>query len=71
MTPFVQKTSSSGSEPASHAHLLVEETGGRMAMESPEAVMEEVEFRTSHISLLMKKMFDEALEHDFGELTED
>ena len=71
MTPLVQKMSGPGSEPGCHAHLLVEEAGGRAAMESPEAVMEEVEFRTSHISLLMKKMFDEAWEHDFGELTED
>lgn len=71
MTPRVQKMSGPGSEPGRHAHLLVEEAGGRVAVESPEAVMDEVEFRTSHISLLMEKMFDEAREHDLGELTED
>jgi hypothetical protein len=71
MTPLVQKTSGPDPGPGFHAHLLVEETGGRVAMESPEAVMEEVEFRTSHISLLMEKMFEESREHDFGELTED
>jgi hypothetical protein len=42
-----------------HAHLLVAEMAGKPAPENPVAVMEEVEFRATHVSLLMEKMFAE------------
>ena len=48
----------------SHAHLLVAETGGIVTMESPEAVMKEVEYRATHISALMEEMFKEAGKRD-------
>ena len=56
---------------ASHAHLLVAESGGLIALESPEAVMEEVEFRATHVSALLAEMFEESKKHDnFWELNE-
>jgi hypothetical protein len=48
-----------------HAHLLFTEPGGRVTLESPEAVMEEVEFRATHVSSLLEEMFEEARKHDF------
>jgi hypothetical protein len=48
----------------SHAHLLVAETGGIVTLESPQAVMEEVEYRATHVSALMEEMFAEARKHD-------
>jgi len=51
----------------SHAHLLVTESGGLAAAESPEAVMEEVEFRATHLSSLLEEMFEEAKKHDWWE----
>jgi hypothetical protein len=47
-----------------HAHLLVAESGGLVALESPEAVMEEVEFRATHVGELLEEMFAEAKRHD-------
>jgi hypothetical protein len=46
---------------------LVTESGGWVTLESPEAVMEEVEFRATHVSSLMEEMFEEARKHDFWE----
>jgi hypothetical protein len=64
MDPFLQKISSTATGTGSHAHLLVAESGGLIAMENPEAVMEEVEFRATHISSLMAEMFEEYKKHD-------
>ena len=47
-----------------HAHLLVAESGGLVALESSAAVMAEVEFRTTHVSSLLVEMFEEAKMHD-------
>jgi len=33
-------------------------------LESPEAVMAEVEFRTTHVSSLLAEMFEESKKHD-------
>jgi len=33
-------------------------------LETPEAVMEEVEFRTTHVSSLLEEMFEESKKHD-------
>jgi hypothetical protein len=55
MDPFLHKISSPVTGTSSHAHLLVAESGGLIAMESPEAVMEEVEFRATHVSSLLEE----------------
>jgi len=49
-----------------HAHLMVAESGGLTTptLENAEAVMEEVEFRATHVSLLLANMFEEARKHD-------
>jgi len=47
-----------------HAHLLVAESGGLVAMESPEAVMEEVAFRATHVSSLLEQMLEECKRRD-------
>jgi hypothetical protein len=71
MDPFLHMISSTDTGAGSHAHLLVAESGGLIAMESPEAVMEEVEFRATHVSSLLSEMFEESKKHDnFWELNE-
>jgi hypothetical protein len=67
MTPFVKSTDRPTPETATHAHLLVAETGGLIIAESPEAVMAEVEFRATHLSSLMKEMLEEAAKHELWE----
>lgn len=69
MTPFPNKSVGPSPSPGSleHAHLLVTEAGGLVAMESPEAVMEEIEFRATHVSSLLEKMFEETGKHDWWE----
>ena len=64
MNPFLQKMGGTTTGTGSHAHLLVAESGGLVLLETPEAVMEEVEFRTTHISSLLEEMFEEAKKHD-------
>jgi hypothetical protein len=64
MDPFLQKMSVTTTGTTHHAHLLVAESGGLVAMESPEAVMEEVAFRATHISSLLEEMLEEAGKHD-------
>jgi hypothetical protein len=64
MNPFLQKMDGTTTGALSHAHLLVAESGGIITLESPEAVMAEVEFRTTHVSSLMTEMFEEAKRHD-------
>jgi hypothetical protein len=54
----------------SHAHLLVAEIAGKPVPENPAAVMEEVEYRATHVSLLMEKMFEETMKHDEWESDE-
>jgi hypothetical protein len=49
---------------ATHAHLLVAESGGLVTMESPEEVMAEVAFRATCVSTLMEKMFEELKNRD-------
>ncbi|HZI33950.1 MAG TPA: hypothetical protein VFF11_16545 [Candidatus Binatia bacterium] len=44
---------------------MVAETGGLVAMESPEAVMAEIEFRATHLSSLMEEMFAEAMKREW------
>lgn len=64
MTAFVNRTVCPAPDVAGHAHLLVSETSGMVVMESPEAVMAEVEFRATHLSSLMEEMFQESTKHD-------
>ncbi|HEX7569435.1 MAG TPA: hypothetical protein VF492_02915 [Verrucomicrobiae bacterium] len=64
MDPFLHKISSPVTGTSSHAHLLVAESGGLIAMESPEAVMEEVEFRATHVSSLLEEIFEESKKHE-------
>ncbi len=71
MNPFLHKLGGSITGNASHAHLLVAESGGLVTLESPEAVMAEVQFRATHISSLLAEMFEESKKHDnFWELNE-
>jgi len=70
MTPRIDKPGGTTTGMCGHAHLLVAESGGLITLESPEAVMEEVEFRATHVSSLMEEMFAEAKKHDFWELDE-
>lgn len=44
-----------------HAHLLVAEMNGKALPETPAAVMEEIEYRANHISLLMARMFEDSM----------
>ena len=64
MDPSLQKMSGATTGTPPHAHLLVAESGGLIAMESPEAVMAEIEFRTTHVSSLLEEMFEETKRHD-------
>ncbi len=64
MNPFLQNLDGTNTGTLSHAHLLVAEGGGLVALESPAAVMAEVEFRTTHVSMLLTEMFEEAARHD-------
>ena len=64
MNPSLHKPGGSTTGNASHAHLLVAESGGLITLESPEAVMEEVEFRATHVSLLLTEMFEESKKRD-------
>lgn len=67
MTPFLNRTDHTATDAARHAHLLVAETGGLVTVESPAEVMEEIEFRATHLSSLMEEMFAEAMKHDWWE----
>jgi len=64
MNPFLQNMNGTTTGANTHAHLLVAESGGLVALESPEAVMAEVEFRTTHVSSLLAEMFEESKKHD-------
>jgi len=70
MTPILNKIDVTRPDPGVHAHLLVTESGGLVALESPAAIMEEVEFRATHVSSLMEEMFKEAGKHDLWEIDE-
>ena len=70
MTPNLNKLGGTTTGTGDHAHLLVAESGGLITLESPEAVMEEVEFRATHVSSLMEEMFKEAGKHDLWEMDE-
>ena len=64
MDPLLNKTSGTTTGTGSHAHLLIAESGGLVTMESPEAVMEEVAFRATHVGSLLEEMFEELKKHD-------
>jgi hypothetical protein len=64
MNPFVQNMSGTTTGANAHAHLLVAESGGLVTLESPEAVMAEVEFRATHVSSLLVEMFEQTKKHD-------
>jgi hypothetical protein len=64
MNPFVQNMSGTTTGANAHAHLLVAESGGLVTLESPEAVMAEVEFRATHVSSLLVEMFEQPKKHD-------
>jgi hypothetical protein len=64
MNPFLQNMNGTTTDANAHAHLLVAESGGLVILESPEAVMAEVEFRATHVSSLLEQMFTEAGKHD-------
>lgn len=68
--PIEKKITGATTGTGSHAHLLVAEMGTNAASEKPEAVMEEVEYRATHVSLLMEKMFTESMKHDEWESDE-
>ena len=70
MTPRIDKLGGTITGTGGHAHLLVAESGGLVTLESPEAIMEEVEFRATHVSSLMEEMLAEAKKHDFWEMEE-
>ena len=70
MDPIVNQIGDAMTGTGGHAHLLVAEMAGNPALESPAAVMDEVEYRANHISLLMEKMFAEAMKHDEWEMDE-
>ena len=71
MNPSLNKLGGPITGNTSHAHLLVAESGGLVTLESPEAVMEEVEFRATHVSSLLTEMFEESKKHDnFWEVNE-
>ena len=67
MTPFLNRPERTTFDAGSHAHLLVAETGGLVARESPEEVMAEIEFRATHLSSLMEDMFKEVMEREWWE----
>lgn len=67
MTPFENRTDRTVADAAHHAHLLVTESAGLVTSESPEAVMEEIEFRATHLSSLMEEMFEESIKHEWWE----
>ncbi len=64
MNPFLNSLSGSIAGTPSHAHLLVAESGGMVLRETSQAVMAEVEFRTTHVSSLLEEMFEETKKHD-------
>ena len=64
MDSLMNKTSGTTTGMPTHAHLLVAESGGLVTMESPEAVMEEVAFRATHVSSLLEEIFEELKKHD-------
>lgn len=64
MDPLLHKMNGITTDSAIHAHLLVAESGGLVALESPEAVMDEVTFRATHVSSLLEEMFEESKKHD-------
>jgi hypothetical protein len=64
MNPFLKNLDGTTTGTNAHAHLLVTESDGLVARESPAAVMAEVEFRTTHIGALLEQMFAEAGKHD-------
>jgi hypothetical protein len=69
MDPNLRKTSGTHA-PVFHAHLLAVEMNGQAGLENPEAVMEEVAFRATHISSLMEEMFETASKKDWWEADE-
>jgi len=69
MAPNLHKMSCT-EPPASHAHLLAVEMNGAGGWENPEAVMEEVAFRATHISSLLAEMFEAAGKKDWLEADE-
>ena len=64
MNPTLNRLGGTTTGTISHAHLLVAESGGLVTLENAEAVMEEVEFRATHVSSLLAEMFEEARKHD-------
>ena len=52
------------------AHLLAMELGGRFVPETPEAVMREIAFRSTHVSRLLEEMFREAETRNLLEVDE-
>ena len=64
MNPFLQNMNGTTTGANTHAHLLVTESGGLVTLESPAAVMAEIDFRTTHVSALMTEMFEESKKHD-------
>ncbi len=70
MNPTVQPMSGSGAHAVLHAHLLAMEFGGRSLRESPEEVMREVAFRSTHVSRLLEEMFREAETRNLVEVDE-
>ena len=51
-----------------HAHLIAIEMSDQAVLEYSEAVMEEIEFRATHLSSLMLEMFQEAGKKDAFEI---
>lgn len=64
MTPMLHKLGVTTTGSLGHAHLLVAESGGLVTLESPEAVMEEVEFRSTHVGALLEELFEETKRHE-------
>jgi hypothetical protein len=64
MDQFRHNLSGTNTGVGSHAHLLVAESGGVVLLETPEAVMEEVAFRATHVTSMLEKMFEESKKHD-------
>jgi hypothetical protein len=70
MTPYLKTMDGTTTGSSAHAHLLMAESGGLVAMESPQAVMAEVEFRATHLSSLMEEMFEEAGKKEVWDIDE-
>lgn len=70
MNLSVHPMNGTGTDAGLHAHLLAMELGGRLVRETPEEVMREIAFRSTHVSRLLEEMFREAETRNLVEVDE-